>query len=229
MKKILGLGVVVLVVMGLVGGGTWAYFSDPEVSADNTFSAGTLDLDVNGQNIWTTPLAFSDKKPGDYVEMTMTNEGTLTGTLSLLINGLTEDDGTPTTEFLDDMTDVQFAKLIYVTGVDTKGIALEASWKDGTGTNWDANTDTYVSLSELITAGSGLDTISLATSETCKLRFTLAHSLKKSDGTTPMADADNWGTYETDGGLYKIHAASTQWNIPQVEGIYVDITATLLQ
>ena len=46
MKKILGLTVAALLVMGLVGGGTWAYFSDPEVTGNNILTAGTLDLDL---------------------------------------------------------------------------------------------------------------------------------------------------------------------------------------
>ena len=44
MKKILGLTVAALLVIGLVGGGTWAYFSDTEESTGNVFSSGTLDL-----------------------------------------------------------------------------------------------------------------------------------------------------------------------------------------
>lgn len=46
MKKILGLTVAALLVIGLVGGGTWAYFSDTEETTGNIFSAGTLDLGV---------------------------------------------------------------------------------------------------------------------------------------------------------------------------------------
>ena len=44
MKKILGLTIAAVLVIGLVGGGTWAYFSDTEESAGNVFSSGTLDL-----------------------------------------------------------------------------------------------------------------------------------------------------------------------------------------
>lgn len=47
MKKILGLGLAALLVMAMVGGGTWAYFSDTESSTGNTLSAGTLDLQVS--------------------------------------------------------------------------------------------------------------------------------------------------------------------------------------
>jgi spore coat-associated protein N len=41
-KKILGLTIAALMVIGLVGGGTWAYFSDVETSTGNVFAAGTL-------------------------------------------------------------------------------------------------------------------------------------------------------------------------------------------
>lgn len=47
MKKILGLGAVALLVMSLLAGGTWAYFSDYEVSADNALTAGTLDIGLS--------------------------------------------------------------------------------------------------------------------------------------------------------------------------------------
>jgi len=53
MKKILGLTIVALLVMRLVGGGTWAYFSDVEASTGNVFTAGTLDLktdDADGKD-----------------------------------------------------------------------------------------------------------------------------------------------------------------------------------
>jgi predicted ribosomally synthesized peptide with SipW-like signal peptide len=46
MKKILGLTVAAFLVIGLVGGGTWAYFSDTEESTGNVFSSSTLDLGV---------------------------------------------------------------------------------------------------------------------------------------------------------------------------------------
>ena len=59
MKKILGLTVVALMVMGLVGGGTWAYFSDVETSTGNTFGAGTLDLTVDSENPWASAYVWA--------------------------------------------------------------------------------------------------------------------------------------------------------------------------
>jgi spore coat-associated protein N len=47
MKKIIGLTVAALMVMGLVGGGTWAYFSDTETIGENILLGGTLDLGLS--------------------------------------------------------------------------------------------------------------------------------------------------------------------------------------
>ena len=65
-KKIL----ISLITIGAVSiiaiGGTVAYFFDTETSTGNTFSAGTLDLEVDSQNPWTsTPFTIGDVKPGD--------------------------------------------------------------------------------------------------------------------------------------------------------------------
>ncbi len=87
MKKILGLGVVALLVMALVGGGTWAYFSDVETSSNNVLLAGTLDLGlgnssgeaangVSATSTWTSPTGW---KPGDSVDaiLYLKNTGTI--------------------------------------------------------------------------------------------------------------------------------------------------------
>ncbi len=78
MKKILGLGLVALLVMAMVGGGTWAYFNDTETSGGNILTAGTLDLGLantsgaeTGGSVnatWTSPAGW---KPGDTVDYTL--------------------------------------------------------------------------------------------------------------------------------------------------------------
>lgn len=98
MKKILGLTIAALLVMGLVGGGTWAYFNDPETSTGNVLTAGTLNLtaDVTGGGTVSgsvTPgadganefITLSTLKPGDNgtVTFTLNNTGNLPGTLTI--------------------------------------------------------------------------------------------------------------------------------------------------
>lgn len=58
----------------LLGGGTYAYFSDSEVTS-NTFAAGTLDLSVNP----TTIIDVVNLKPGDTMlrDFVLQNNGTL--------------------------------------------------------------------------------------------------------------------------------------------------------
>ena len=74
-KKKLGLGIASAALgISLVGGGTFAYFSDTEVT-NNTFAAGTLDLAANP----TTIIDVTNIKPGDTMvrEFKLENNGTL--------------------------------------------------------------------------------------------------------------------------------------------------------
>lgn len=96
MKKILGLAVAALLVMGLVGGGTWAYFSDTESSTGNVLTAGTLDLTTGGTSL---PFSISDVVP-DTAEtlaanVSLTNGiGNITGDLSIVISNLLNPENT---------------------------------------------------------------------------------------------------------------------------------------
>ncbi|WP_082234880.1 CalY family protein [Halobacillus massiliensis] len=74
MKKLSGGLVTASLGLSLMGGGTYAYFSDEETTS-NTFGMGTLDVSVNPQVI----VDITDLKPGDSVlkEFKLANEGTL--------------------------------------------------------------------------------------------------------------------------------------------------------
>mgnify|MGYP001577596149 CR=1 FL=1 len=103
MKKILGLGMVALLVMAMVGGGTWAYFNDVETSGDNILSAGTLNLGLanasggSSNGSVSTTWSLSDMAPGN------TKTGTLwarnSGTINMASVNITFDyaitNGTP--------------------------------------------------------------------------------------------------------------------------------------
>ena len=78
MKKILGLTIAIVLVIGLVAGGTWALFSDTETSGQNVFEAGTIDIAIDGQNPWTGSFTIDDMKPCEtgYITFVIQNVGT---------------------------------------------------------------------------------------------------------------------------------------------------------
>ncbi|MDD4255014.1 MAG: TasA family protein [Methanofollis sp.] len=80
----------------LIGGGTYAYFSDTETSEGNVFTAGTLDLSVNDTNPWSVPLTLGNMTPGQstsFGSLTLTNVGSLTGDLYMNITGVVDGGG----------------------------------------------------------------------------------------------------------------------------------------
>ncbi len=98
-RKLLFSIMTIAVVALLIGGGTYAYFSDTESSEDNTITAGTLDLSVDDENPWTsTKLTVTNAIPGSSgsVTMTLENEGSADG-LSLTLDVTDIADGPGTT------------------------------------------------------------------------------------------------------------------------------------
>lgn len=93
MKKILGLTIAALLVMALVGGGTWAYFSDVETGT-GSITAGTLDITSGG----TTTFVLTDQAPGipatTGIDLTLTNNGSIIGDLEIALSGLLNPENT---------------------------------------------------------------------------------------------------------------------------------------
>ena len=78
-KKILvSVFIIGLLAFGL-GWGTYSYFSDTEKSTGNVFTAGTIDIAVDGQNPWmkTYSAELSDVKPSEtrWITFVITNPG----------------------------------------------------------------------------------------------------------------------------------------------------------
>lgn len=74
-KKQLGIGIMSATLgLTMIGGGTYAYFSDKEVT-NNTFAAGTLDLSAEPTEI----INLENMKPGDSMvrSFELENKGTL--------------------------------------------------------------------------------------------------------------------------------------------------------
>lgn len=126
MKKILSSTAVILFALGaLLSGGTGAFFRDTELSSDNTFAAGAIDLKIdntsyyngvaNSGTTWTLDdltdqkfFDFSDLKPEDYGEDTIsihvdTNDAYICADVTLTSN---DDNGVNEPEAGDgDVTD----------------------------------------------------------------------------------------------------------------------------
>ncbi len=95
MKKILGLTLAALLVMGMVGASSWAYFSDTESSTGNSLTAGTLDLNVDGGDSAVTTFSASAVAPGDSGSgsTTLANAGTMSGELDVAFSAITNTGG----------------------------------------------------------------------------------------------------------------------------------------
>jgi len=95
MKKILVSMMTIALVSALIGGGVYAAFSDTESSTDNTFTAGTLDLEVDSENPWaSTVLTVGPMVPGataTTVDIDLENLGNIDGDLfmKLIVTGTT--------------------------------------------------------------------------------------------------------------------------------------------
>ena len=99
MRKIVGLTIAALLVIGLAGVGTWAYFSDTESAAGNTIAAGTLDLSVNSENPLTTTFTLTgadDVYPGGSgtIEWDLDNVGDMDGYLDIAFSNLVDTENT---------------------------------------------------------------------------------------------------------------------------------------
>lgn len=144
MKKILGLTVIAILAISLVGGGTWAYFSDTENSNANSIAAGTLDLKIDGGDAAVYTFQVTNKAPGDSGSGSniLSNAGNLSGELDIAFSAITNTGASGEGEFQDESGDLGgAAKIAAYVDVDQSGtwntgdIGLKS---DGTKYNWAA-------------------------------------------------------------------------------------------
>lgn len=92
MNKLLTSLLMITIATSLVATGTYAYFSDIEVSTDNTFTAGTLDLIVNTEEPLSSHFTVGDLYPGwsGYIFISVTNSGSIPGVLTVEITNLVD-------------------------------------------------------------------------------------------------------------------------------------------
>jgi len=98
MKRILLSLMTISLVSAVAFGATKAFFTDTETNLNNTFSAGTIDIAVDGQNPWarTTPYQLEDMKPSqvDYANFVIQNVGTNPANVWKKVDVRSEIDGT---------------------------------------------------------------------------------------------------------------------------------------
>lgn len=79
-KKLILSVATISMALAAVGGVTIAYFSDTETSTGNTFTTGTIDIAVDGENPWSREEGYEmlDMKPGytKYIDFEIQNVGT---------------------------------------------------------------------------------------------------------------------------------------------------------
>lgn len=79
----------------IIVGATTAFLSDTETSSGNTFSVGTVDIDVGGQNPWTDSWTNTLDKPDqvNYMNFTINNVGDNPANVWKRINNIAYDGG----------------------------------------------------------------------------------------------------------------------------------------
>lgn len=94
MKKVLLATMALAMVAALVGIGVYAEFTDVEKSTQNRFTAGTLNLTVDGKEGAQVPVYITENnlKPGDSgnVSMTLANVGSVDGVAKFSVDVTTE-------------------------------------------------------------------------------------------------------------------------------------------
>jgi len=136
MKKIIGLTIAFMLLIGMTGIGTWAYFSDVEASTGNQMTAGTLDLKTNDADGVSQTLFVTNMAPGDTVgpeTIILKNIGSVDGSTLDLVFSYIENDGSSN---LVDKTEDETAAMLEVKVLNYGGSSLLGSINDGNGNGW---------------------------------------------------------------------------------------------
>jgi spore coat-associated protein N len=135
MKKLLLSMMSVVMVIAMVGGGAFAYFSDTETSTGNSFAAGTLDLAMGPDaNVAGGVIATaSNMAPGVVVpptgsyQVNFKNIGTLPGFLTVNFSYI-DDVADETGEFVNEATADEYAAKLVVTEAYLNGTNVAPFW-----------------------------------------------------------------------------------------------------
>jgi len=181
MKKIFGLSLVLILVVGIIGVATFAYFTDNDNSSGNSFVSGTLELKTNNLDGVTQTLYATGMSPGATVgpsTITLKNTGTINGTTLDIFFSYIESDGSPNTV---NKTADEVAAMLEVVTLDYGGSSLLNSVSD-------INSNGYKDVYDLKnTTFTGLNGINASASKT----FDISIQLRNTTGSDFQADGIN--------------------------------------
>ena len=173
LKKIIGLTIALILLSGISGIGTWAYFRDVETSSENVLAAGTLDLKTDDADGVSQTLLASNIMPGDTVgpeTIILKNNGTLNGSSLDLSFSYIESDSSPNPA---DMTANATAAILQVTTLNYDSSSLLSSVSDN-------NSNGYKDVYDLSTANlSGLVGIGPFSTKNFEIAVTLRSDASK--------------------------------------------------
>ena len=181
MKKILGLSLVLVVVIGIIGIGTFAYFTGIDTSSGNSFVSGTLELKTNNLEGVTQTLYATGMSPGATVgpsTITLKNVGTSNGTTMDIVFSYAESDGSPN---IVNKTADEVAAVMEVTNLDYGGSNILGSVSDH-------NSNGYIDIYDLKNADlTGLIGLDAGASKD----FDISVQLRNTTGSEFQADGIN--------------------------------------
>ena len=154
MKKILGLTIALLLIIGLAAVGTFAYFNDAETSTGNQLVAGTLDLKTDDADGVSQTLYATSILPSDTVgpsTIVLKNSGSTNGSTLDISFSYVESDGSPNS--INKSAD-ETAAMMEVATLSYGGSSLLTSVDDG---NSNGYKDVYDLANADLTGQSGLN------------------------------------------------------------------------
>ena len=172
-KRILGLTIAFILLIGMTGIGTWAYFSDVETSTGNVLAAGTLDLKTDDVDGVSQTLLATNMAPGDTVgpeTIILKNIGSVEGSTLDLAFTYVESDSSPNPA---DMSANATAAVIEV-------LTLSYNENDLLGSVSDNNTNGYKDVEDLKNADlSGQSSINASASKNFEIAVQLRSDANK--------------------------------------------------
>ena len=153
MNKIVGLSLALMMVIGMIGVETFAYFTDTETSSGNQQLTGTLDLSTNNTDGVSQTLYTTNMSPGATLgpsTITLKNTGTTDGATLDIGFSYVKSDGIPNSV---NKTANEVAALIEVITLNYGGTSLLSSISDN---NTNGYKDVYDLKNSSLTGLSGI-------------------------------------------------------------------------